>query len=491
MRIDIDSQALSSIDNFGAVDADADTLLDSCFQDHPAYISVRDFQKFLVVGRKGSGKTAIYRKIVQTEDPLVFSLGQTFDDYPWNHHDLQAESGVPEERRYIHSWKYLILMSLSRILLEKDCSQPWSDEAMEPLGVIENFIVDSYGSRNPDLSHLFLPSRELKFKGKLKAKIAELDVERVKVSDLPRHIQAVNRAMLEQVLQCLNPDVSYYICFDQLDLGLTTSSPEYYQRMIGLLIAARDLFVAAKSQGKRLNIVVFLRDDIYQDLRFEDKNKITENYMVRVLWDERSEGMTLRHLMESRFNQVIKSDSLSSLSWGDVFDETREMPSRQTKYKHICDRTFQRPRDMIKFCNEVLINHNRSESIGRFSNDSIHAARDSYSDYLLNELDDEISKHVPNYREYLEVLKSIGSEKFSYDSFTEFFFARNSIQSEDPRRALEELFEYSVVSYLKPGGRGGGSEYVWRYKDPRARFDSTIDSFRVHPGFKEALDLIR
>ena len=43
--------------------------------------------------------------------------------------------------------------------------------------------------------------------------------------------------------------------------------------------------------------------------------------------------------------------------------------------------------------------------------------------------------------------------------------------------------------YLKLGGRGGGSEYVWRYLDPRARFDEKAETFWVHAGFKEALDL--
>jgi hypothetical protein len=287
----------------------------------------------------------------------------------------------------------------------------------------------------------------------------------------------------------LNPDHWYYICFDQLDLGLSTTQPEYAQRLIGLILAARDLFVAARDQGKHLNVLVFLRDDIYQDLQFEDKNKITENYTTRVQWDEAGDGLTLRQLMESRFSAVL-SPTEGAVTWADVFDEDREMPSRQTKYKHICDRTFLRPRDMIKFCNEILKAYRgRGTDRGsKFDNSCVHNARDAYSDYLLNELDDEIAKHVSDYKDYLEVLKSVGTERFSLVDFTERWKARYQ-EDRDPLAALERLFEFSVVGYLKPGGRGGGSEYVWRYQDPRARFDSTAEVFRVHPGFKEALDL--
>jgi hypothetical protein len=480
---------LTEIASFGAIDADADGLLDACFQDHDAYVSVRDMRSFLILGRKGSGKTAIYKRLVEDRSLDVFPIGYSFDDYPWAHHDLQAENGVPEERRYIHSWRYLILLGLAKILLNHDQSQPWSDEAADAMSALESFVVDSYGSRNPEFSQLFSPEKELRFKGKFSLKVVDLDVERVRVRELPIHIQAVNSAMQDAILAALNPSIRYYVCFDQLDLGFTTQDPKYSQRLTGLIIAARDLFVRARSQGKSLNPVVLLRDDIYQDLQFEDKNKVTENFTTRVLWSESGAGLTLRSLMESRFSETLADGR--DVRWFDVFDESREMPSRQSKYRHICDRTFLRPRDIIKFCNEVLIAHKGAPTGDKFDNEAVHAARDSYSDYLLNELDDEIAKHIPEYKEYLEVLKSVGAEKFTLEQFTQSLAQRPGFHAERSLSALAELFEFSVISYLKPGGRGGGSEYVWRYKDPRARFDSTVESFRVHPGLKEALDLTR
>jgi hypothetical protein len=480
---------LKTVEHFGAIDADADELLRECFQDHEAYTRARNNSSFLILGRKGSGKTAIYKRFITEKSHERFSYGHSFDDYPWHHHDLQAQTGVPEERRYIHSWKYLILMSLSKILLNQDQSQPWSQEAMDALVAIEDFVVDSYGTRDPDVRQLFSPEKELRFKSSLRLPFIQVSGERLRIRELPEHVQEVNRVIQEHLLESLNPDHWYYICFDQLDLGFSTTQPEYGQRLIGLILAARDLFLAARNSGKRLNVMVFLRDDIYQDLQFEDKNKITENYMCRVQWEEIGSGLTLKQLMESRFAAVLKPDN-GSVSWGQVFDETREMPSRQSKYKHICDRTFLRPRDMIKFCNEVLKMHRAGSADGGrlFDNSCVHTARDAYSAYLLNELDDEIAKHVPDYKDFLEVLKSVGTERFSLADFTVKWQAKYN-DDRSPLSALERLFEFSVVGYLKPGGRGGGSEYVWRYRDPRARFDSTAEVFRAHPGFKEALDL--
>lgn len=472
----------TGIENFGGIDADADALLDACFQDHPAYIDALKHQRFLVLGRKGSGKTAIFRRLIKQHDPYVFSFGHTFDDYPWPYHNLQAEAGVPEERRYVNSWRYLILMALSKLLLV-DQSQPWDEEAMEPLRIVESFVVDSYGSRDPDLTQLFSPSKELRFHAAFNAKVLEVSLQTVQVPDLPKHFEEVNRFMTDMVMRALNPRYDYYVCFDQLDLGFSRGDSTYGQQLTGLILAARNFALLSKEYERRVSAVVFLRDDIYQLLQFEDKNKVTENNVSYVRWDQSGSELTLKTLMERRFAEVWRAPT----SWEDVFDEAKEMTRRQTKYVHIRDRTFLRPRDMIKFCNETLVAHDAAAS--KFSNADVIKARQPYSQYLLHELDDEIHKHVELYEEYLDVLIGIRDVTFSKSQFLQKWEARTALADEDPVAGLRDLFEFSVIGYLRSGGGGGGSKYIWRYLDPRVRFDDDAEGFQVHPGFKEALDL--
>lgn len=174
--------------HFGGIDADADDLLDACFQDHEAYLRARNHERPLIIGRKGSGKTAIFRRIIQIREPNVFAFGHTFTDYPWFHHHHQAELGVPEERRFVHSWKYLILLTVAKILLNQDQSQPWNDTAAEELSNLERFIIDSYGSRDPDITQIFTPTKRLRIHPHLRVSgYAELgvDLERYPVSKLP------------------------------------------------------------------------------------------------------------------------------------------------------------------------------------------------------------------------------------------------------------------------------------------------------------------
>lgn len=486
---------LLDVGDFGGIDADTDDLLSACFQEHEAYAQARDHHRFLIIGRKGSGKTAIFKKMVGEQRFDSFAFGHIFEDYPWHHHNKQATSGIPEEARYVHSWRYLMLVTVSKMLLNQDSSQPWCADASVPLKKLERFLVDSYGSKDPDVTQLFAPDRRLRISSTLGIPGTQLGVgvslERLPVEELPRVVQEVNRSVTDAVVSALNPEHDYYVCFDQLDLRFQPGDQQYSHQLIGLIVAARQLSQTAKEQGKRFSVVVFLRDDIFQTLRFEDKNKIAENQMSRIEWDTPRTKWKLKDLMERRFGEVLGINPGGS--WEQVFDETQEMPHRQTKYQHILDRTFGRPRDIIKFSNEVLASYKArvGSGSGRFENEDVAAAREAYSDYLLRELDDEIFKHHPAYRDYVELVKSIGTLHFSASQFTAVCKRRSDLVPDGklPVDVLRALFDFSVIGYLKVGGGSGGSGYVWSYLGPRARFDEAAVSFRVHLGFKEVLDL--
>ena len=169
------------------------------------------------------------------------------------------------------------------------------------------------------------------------------------------------------------------------------------------------------------------------------------------------------------------------------------MPGRQTKYKHMLDRTFRRPRDAIKFANEVLRAYKArgGSPDGKLGNKDLIAARTPYSEYLLKELSDEIFKHVPAYRDYIDILKSLEALQFTREEFDQACVRRADllVNGASSLHVLRQLFEFSVVGYQKTGGVGGGSEYIWRYIDPTIRLDDAATSFRIHFGLMEALGL--
>lgn len=491
-------KTIETIKNIGGIDADNDDLLMRCFQNHDSYNSIKNFEKFIVLGRKGTGKTAIFKKFLNQRTHDHFSYGHTFSDYPWHYHDKQAKIGVPDFDKYTHSWKYLILMTLSKILLNQDQSLPFDDSSLENLSKIEGFIIDTYGTRDPDVTQIFTPSKKLKLKPNFKVDFGMLkgsiSPEGISMEHLPIIVQEVNLNLVEFVIGSLNPKNAYNILFDQLDLGFDPSNPDYSNRLIGLLLAAKEINRIAKDEGKKLSIIIFLRDDIYNSLKFEDKNKLTTSSAAIIEWDKQGTS-TLKELIEKRLTELLRESDDEEIKWEEVFDESQLMTGKQSKYNYITDRTFLRPRDAIQFCNEIITVHNQNPERERLiSNKEINDAKAEYSNYFLNELDDEIHKHIPVYENILEVVKSIGYHQFDTTDFEEAIDKKKSLFSQEINTfsSLKSLFEFSILGYYKAGGSGyGGSEYIFKYKNPKSQFEEGARNYRVHPGLIDFLGLKR
>jgi hypothetical protein len=268
---------------------------------------------------------------------------------------------------------------------------------------------------------------------------------------------------------------------------------------VGLLLASRDINLLAKARGLKAFVVVFLRDDIYEGLHFEDKNKMTENYASFIEWDTARAKQSLKSLMERRFSILLGDKDGEEIGWGRVFNEDREMPGHQTKYEHMRDRTYLRPRDMIKFSNSTLSAYQARVSsqtgegeADKIDNFDVHTARVEFSEYFLRELDDEVHKHIPEYERHLDILRIIGTWQFDRNEFERVYSMQHPEGTTNAVTILETLYNFSIIGFYKAGGRGfGGSEYIFRYREDRVRFDPTSERFRIHPGLIEVLGLKR
>ncbi len=489
-------KSLNQVSTFGAIDAESDDLLLDCFERPNALVDVLEGRRFLILGRKGSGKTAIYRYILNEKRHDRFALGFTFADYPWQFHDKQIMPAAAQQERYLNSWQYLLLVAIARVLVSEDQSQPWSASVSSDVDRLRKFVVDTYGTTKVSHLEVFNPKRIIRGLDGLQLGIAGLSAGAgISVANLPQVFPEVIRAVSELVLRVANPKFKYFILFDELDIGFATDSEEYQQRLIGLLLAARWLVNLAADAGKQIRPIVFLRSDIfYEGLHFNDKNKVRDSHAVEMEWGDRGESKPLRNLMAKRFAEQMQIDP--EFAWEAVFDEEQEMRGRQSKYKHITERTFERPRDMIKFCNCVLAEFLTSNLSGaeRFANEHVNGARKSYSVYLRDELSDELLRHVPNQSMVFEILSSLEYQSFTRD---EIEVVWKTWQDRMPPELsldglLDQLFRFSVIGFYRAGGSGyGGSEYVYRYLDRRAEFNRKAERFSVHNGLVEALQLKR
>lgn len=482
-------EKLRDVQTFGGIDASSDRILLQAFEDHSAYKAALDFSRPIILGRKGAGKSAVFKKITSDDRDEVASSGFTFSDYPWEHHGQQKQSGVPVEECYRESWKYFISLMLCKLILKRRDRISSEPAAQTAASDIQNFVVDSYGTMDPALTRVFTPGQKIKLSGKINFWGVGAEAKTIDIEHLPRFYAEINHNVLDAILRCIPREQKFYICFDELDIGFDPRNQDYLQRLIGLVRAAKYTNDRLRQENVSGAVVILLRDDIWHTLRFEDKNKLTQDQMSEIRWSKEDGPHCIKRLMERRFNEVLGSSP--TVPWDQLFVESRQMARFQTKYDFICERGFLRPRDMIQYCNEVLRVFKSKHNDTGFDNEVVRAAEVAYSRYFMQELEDELHKHSKSYERYFEVLKGLSNVGFSRDEFDRAWDARKTMfdDGETPERALEALFEFSVIGYLATGGRGAGSKYVWRYLEPRVRFNADAKTFQVHLGLKNEFDL--
>ncbi len=161
------------------------------------------------------------------------------------------------------------------------------------------------------------------------------------------------------------------------------------------------------------------------------------------------------------------------------------MRGSQEKWKHIVARTFLRPRDVIQFLNYALEYSLRTNADADFfENSHIVGAREAYSRYLKQELDDEIVPHWSQWAETIQSFSDLANITFSREEFDEAWRKRKNAKIKDTDSALETLYRFSVIGYRRGIGRGG-SGWTFQYTDPDAGWDNAASKLKVHPGLKE------
>lgn len=464
--------------SFGDVAAEDDAVLEYFLQTE-AVRSIAESNVSLVLGRKGSGKTALVRHFAEGRGVSV-ARSLSLRGYPWNVHAQRVDAGGSAIEAYVSSWKYLICAQLASLLLSKV-----PDDTSSEAKSLKSFLNENYGGSEPDLGIMLRPAR-LKLSGAsfepevMGNKLGGVSLERSqKDFGLGIELNALSDAMLRAVkalaerahIQAMS------VHFDELDQGLSELDDARRLMLVGLVLAARSVRLSCRDSACAINPVVYLRTDLWDELQFSDKNKISETLALQLEWDEQS----LLDLVDARIRVKLHPDSHF-----DAITDGALIRGSQSKWNHILVRTFLRPRDVIKFLNATLdVARRRKEEPLVFVNEDIVAAREAYSTYLKKELDDEILAHWRHWEEALQACSAISTVTFEREQFvTEYTKKRSDDNVVDADEALKLLYSFSVIGYERRSGYGGTS-WAFQYSDPEVGWDASAARFKVHLGLKE------
>lgn len=475
------------------VSAETDIDLQSYFFKLPEIQQITDSRSWLVLGRKGMGKTAIYEYLKQSSPENINNYNTVcinFSDYPWPAHQLYKESLAGELSAYQKSWRYLFFVkALSKLIeIKKENREKLSKE----LKWAETYIEKIYGNPNPSLTEvIFSKIGRLSSIGGPAVEFDELsfDVGEISFDDIAadKQLQSKLRSnafsllnYFEKIFKENCENYKILIALDQLDENwLEGEIEEYSKVLINLVNVCRNVALDA-TLAKNLKVVPFLRTDIYQSLKFNDKNKLLQDSAVTISWNsENLDEMYYERVKkycptEMELNEEVKSGNLFEFKF-----------ARQgtPPIKYITRRSFFRPRDIIVYFNKIRECHTDNTS-GLYTSNELYQADREASASVYNELIDEWSNQFPEIESLLTVLQTIQVETFTYNDFSEKCELEIPEISEGKKREhLSFLFNNSIIGQKKQGR--------WEYVSSTPNLKMNIEKdFRTHHALKYRLHLL-
>lgn len=444
--------------------------------------SISHGEKCYVIGRKGSGKTAICEHFNAIRQHDSFAEKLSFKNFQFNELYEHKNDKYTNPNQFITIWKYLIYSTTCRLILK-------NQEVDEGVRLQLFKLYDDKTSLNRRVGRWV--SKEFGFSlFGLSLKVARSESS----PSSPDWVSYVD--YLEDILLQHAGSSTYYILFDELDEDyrdiIARGQHDQYQQLITSLFKAvqdiRSIFGGENSI--RLFPVVFLRDDIYDLIQDSDKNKWGD-FRVDLNWDAEK----IRRLIAFRISRAIDPNCIEVLpfdvAWSKIFGSrpigvgTNREKTRISTFEFICRSTLIRPRDFVLYmqsCAQYAIDANV-----RIDPYIVRSVDKAFSNYLRQELTDEIFALLPDIVNILDTMSQLRKWNFSIPEFERAYNSRveqGFIQERNVKFVLQVLYLFSVIGNMPRPGR-----YVFRYLNREARLNFN-ERVVVHRGLFKALQIL-
>lgn len=408
--------------------------------------AIMDDQKCYVIGRKGTGKTAICNHIVNTRAFNVFAERLSFKNFPFNALYTLTNAKYTYPNQYITLWKYLIYSTVCKLMAENE-----NIDAM-----VRKKLSILYPKN--DAKQLYRKLSEwttIGFGVTVLGNGGNLQIER-KAPTQSESLTWIDKVdILEDIIINHCDGAKYYIVFDELDEDyhsfVNGEEKELYKSLLtSLFKAVQDIKSVFSQTALHVMPVVFLRDDIYALLNDSDKNKWSD-LKIELEWTEDK----IKKMLTFRISQDLQDEKEKvgfAKMWEKLFDRKKvSYGNSQTKktdsFEYICRSTQMRPRDFIKYvqsCCEEAITRNEKW----ISPDTIKHVDRAFSNYLRNEIIDEVYPLLPEINTIFQIISNIRKQTFSYKDFCEEYekyIKSGTIIEKNLYYVLDTLYNFSVI----------------------------------------------
>lgn len=450
-------------DSVGEPDAESDELyLHSCFVDIGDYEILTNPHRpqCIAVGRTGSGKSALLKRIAQCEERVIEIHPENLSLQYISNSDILAtleKSGVKLDIFYTLLWKHVLTVELLKFhfkLNTEEKTHTWLNSIIGNLRKKDQSkeraieYLKEWGDKFWNETEYRIKEITQRLETDIKAEIgSNLDGLKLGVSGnekgateqrtevihkAQRVINGIQIKALADVLKFLSEDVfndpqmKTYICIDQLDVGWVEDDIKY--RLIRSLIETLKSFRTVPA----VKIVVALRKDLLEtvwdktrDAGFQEEKYTSLIHQIRWTKDQ------LRNLLDRRVRAMVKARYTSKpMGLDDIFPTK---VGKEDFIDYLASRTLYRPRDAIIFVNECL---RRSEGKSTITSTTIQQAESEYSNKRVSALAFEWAGHYPKLLQYFVLLERLPAkfrlQQITRDRVEPYALEHMNEQSTDP-----------------------------------------------------------
>jgi hypothetical protein len=367
----------------------------------------------LVVGRKGTGKTALWiqlrdriradkRNIVVDLKPEGYQLLKLKEDM------LAHLTQGASQHLLTAFWEYLILLEVTHKLLEKDKNTYKYNHELRDLYIelersyhVENFSAEGdFSERLLSLSQRIAQDYVTKF--------GSADARKLSTDDVTRLVYAHDvRTLRERVANYLSRKQGVWILFDNLDKGWSTQGVDVVDATVlrCLIDAGRKLERDMRKADFPFRCIVFIRNDVYEYVMRQSSDYGKE---MRATLDWTDADM-LRELLRLRLAAAL-GEQTATVPFEQLWPSLCVSHYRgEETSAYIIERSLMRPRNVLKLFSHARgfasnLNHNK------ITESDLEKGARAYSQDLLIELDHELTDVFPAARDLLYHFVDTSSE---------------------------------------------------------------------------------
>ena len=335
--------------------------LDSYFIPTAQYHKAKQGHARLVVGRKGTGKSALFYSLRSTFRPLRSHL--VLDLRPEGHQLVKLRefvlaglSGGYQQHLLTAFWNYLLIVEIAYQIAKHEGTSHHRDARLRN-------AFDRIAAEFPEETD----DEQADFSERLLRLVNEVTERRSQMAEPQSNTditQLVYSRPIRELLDALTEYLSItrrsvWILIDNLDKGWPIHSvlPEDISILRSLLEATRKLERQFASRGIELHSVAFIRNDIYQHLILEPAERGKETAAL-LDWNDPE---VFKQLLARRLSSGLDGDMDFDNLWTQFF------PSHvkgEESFQFVLNRTLMRPRELLRFvreCIDVGVNRRRQK----------------------------------------------------------------------------------------------------------------------------------